>query len=332
MTLEGAIFIVLTFLIGFASFNTGDNALYIIMSFMLSLLIFSGIFAVKNLKGLNIQRSSPKHIYAKTPAEFEIMVSNKKWLFSTFSTEVENYLQNGVCIGAEYILKIPARSFIIKNFVYTFSKRGLYRLGQIKLSSRFPFGFFERSFAMDLQEEAIVYPETIDISDLLIKEKLDMGELASGKKGAGLDLYGLREYAFGDDARHIHWKTSAKKDTLIIREFEKEERKKVSIILLNQTGEDLSSFDVQERFERAVVIAASFAKYFISDDYQTEVLTMSGYIPFGSGEAHLLRIYRALATIEITQGDSLKNKSAMFSNLDNDSRKILIRHDSTVIT
>lgn len=50
------------------------------------------------------------------------------------------------------------------------------------------------------------------------------------RKGAGLDFMGLREYRPGDPPRHIHWGSSAKRDDLIVREFQQEGIRPIVVI------------------------------------------------------------------------------------------------------
>lgn len=330
ITTEGFFFVLATFTIGFAAFNTGDNSLYMIMSVMLSLLIFSGLLSAPNLKKLSVQRIFPKHISAKEDVSVQIKITNKKRFYSTYSAMIEDFFKSGECIGTGFIMRIPRHKTSDVSYKMKFYKRGIYKIGRIKISSRFPFGFFERSLAIDLDEEVIVYPEIIDISDIVVKEKSDIGEIESGKRGTGTELYGLREYVYGDNAKHIHWKLSAKMGNLMVREYENEERKKVSIIINNSANKFDDLRKMSDKFEKAVVLAASFAYYFIEKDYQVEMLTASGKIPFDSGIYHLHRILRALAIIEIEIQEESKSKILLFSNIDNSSQKILINSDSTV--
>ncbi len=330
LTIEGLLFIIATFSIGFASFNTGDNSLYLILSLMLSFLIFSGFLSTSNLKRMNIQRFVPSNITAKQDIKITLKISNLKKILPVYSLETEDFLDNGNIIGVGFAMKIPKNNFISLNYITRFKKRGIWQFDKTKISSRFPFGFFQRSLTLNLKEEVIVYPETTDVSDIVALEKYEMGDIESNKKGVGSNIYGLREYEVGDNAKHIHWKTSAKKDILMVREFENEERKKVSIILLNYVNKYDILEKIEDKFEKAVIYAASFATYFIQKDYQVEMITVSGKIPFGNGIYHLHRILRSLAIVDIKMLEETDNNRYILTNFNQGSKKIVIKADSSL--
>ena len=134
-------------------------------------------------------------------------------------------------------------------------------------------------------------------------ERLELGEYETRKKGMGSSLYALREYVPGDSARLIHWRISARARKLIVREMEKEERKKVSLLLLNRTNGSEPTELVKEEFEKAVILVASMAKYLIENDYMVQLITLQGRINFGEGQSHLYRILRALAVMDLLEGE-----------------------------
>jgi hypothetical protein len=68
-----------------------------------------------------------------------------------------------------------------------------------------------------------------------------------------LEFRSLREYAPGDDARLVNWRASARRDSLVINEFESR-----SGILLDVFVDDASFSYSEESFENAIRVAASF--------------------------------------------------------------------------
>ena len=59
-TRAGWCFVVIVFGVGFAALNTGNNLLYLILSFMLSFLVLSGVFSESALRGVRIRRRLPR--------------------------------------------------------------------------------------------------------------------------------------------------------------------------------------------------------------------------------------------------------------------------------
>lgn len=298
MTLEGVLFIGVTFAIGLAAFNTGTNLLYLICSMLLSFLIVSGLASTNSLRGLTIRRSAPRQAVAGEDCRIEIILRNLKHWHTSYSLRVMDRSVEGDLLGAVYFLTVPRRSVVHAVYSTRFPSRGVYRLGELSVTSRFPFGLFERSWAQRIDHEILVYPRLVDVRPVLRQAEVDLGEIESGKRGPGTSLYQLRESTGQESARLIHWRTSARARRLMVMEFEKEEKRRVSIFLnnaLTQPPDDR----LKDRFERAVVLAASLTRYLLEADYHIQLVTGSGKVPFSAGISHLHRCLRALSRIEL---------------------------------
>lgn len=298
MTLEGFLFIGVTFAIGLAAFNTGTNLLYLICSMLLSFLIVSGLASTNSLRGLNLRRSAPRQAVACEPCRIEIMLRNLKHWHTSYSLRVTDRLADGELLGGVYFLAVPRRAVVHAAYSTRFPSRGVYRLGELSVTSRFPFGLFERSWAQRMEHEILVYPRLVDVRPVLRQAEVDLGEVESGKRGPGTSLYQLRESTGQESARLIHWRTSARTGRLMVMEFEKEEKRRVSIFLNNAVTRSPDE-RLKERFERAVVLAASLTRHLLEEDYHIQLVTGSGKVPFSSGISHLHRCLRALARIEL---------------------------------
>ena len=67
-----------------------------------------------------------------------------------------------------------------------------------------------------------MFPAVHPISPELLRQLGAIGQAAGPPAGRGSDLYNLRGYRSGDDPRLIHWRSSAKTQTLTVRELEAE--------------------------------------------------------------------------------------------------------------
>ncbi len=301
ITFEGVLFVILTIIIGLAALNTGANLLYMILSVMLCLLIVSGFESTLTLTGLNLKRTAPEQAIAGESHLAHIEIKNRKPLFASYSLQFSDFDSQNERHGSGYIFHIGARKSVRASYYLTFPRRGLYALDHLRVISRFPFGFFQRALDFYIQHQVIVYPRVIDIRAFFDTASLESGEIEGGRKGIGTNLYGLREYTLQDSARWIHWKVTARARKLMVREFEKEEKKRVTLILNNHIESDRAEDSiVAEAFEQAIIIAASFAKFLMENEYNVQLVTASGKVPFSSGQNHLHRIMRALALLELT--------------------------------
>ena len=301
-------FLILTVVVGFAAVNTGNNLLYLVFGLMLSFITVSGILSELMLHKLKVGRSFPKHIFAGKAVPVSLSVSNGKRFISSLSLLVEDLSQT--CSGEQsrYILKISPQGSVQVVYPLTFVARGRRRPGNIRISTRYPFGFFKKSASYaERDDDVLIYPalEPLAQRELsgLIAQAGDF--VVSGQKGNGQEIYNIREYAQGDSNARIHWKSTAKLSTLMVKEFEHEHKKKVSLFLDIALAPD--SVRTEKAFqdaESAISLAASYAVHFIRKNFQVQLIAPSQKSPFDSGQRHLFSLLRVLALAQALNGDS----------------------------
>ena len=129
---------------------------------------------------------------------------------------------------------VPAGGRAFASYSVSFPRRGLHRLPDLRLSTGFPFGFFERSAWYRKQSEVLVYPAL----GRLRREPLRLHfgrEIYQGRartaRAAGDEFYGVRPYRPGDNPKRIHWKSSARLRRLAVKEMETERQTAVELVL-----------------------------------------------------------------------------------------------------
>ncbi len=78
-------------------------------------------------------------------------------------------------------------------------------------------------------------------------------------KGEGMDYYGVREYRPGDPLHHVHWKNTARRGELVVREFETEVG--VPLVILVDTQEKPEAVRDSSWLDSSARLAASIARY-----------------------------------------------------------------------
>jgi uncharacterized protein (DUF58 family) len=121
--------------------------------------------------------------------------------------------------------------------------------------------------------------------------------MASIRRGAGHDLFSLRDYQPQDDLRHIDWKATARSRKLTVREFTAEDERRITIVLDTRPAPDSAAGSYSERFERGVVRAASHLKHFIDERAEVRLILGAEDGPYGSGLEHLYLCLRRLALV-----------------------------------
>jgi uncharacterized protein (DUF58 family) len=180
-----------------------------------------------------------------------------------------------------------------------FPRRGRYVQNGFGLSTRFPFSFLVKTRRVPLTREIIVYPAVEPTDEFFEVLPLITGEFETYMRGRGYDLYRIREYEPEDSARHVDWKSTAKSGSLKVREFTREDERKLRLVLDNATPGAVSS----EAYERAIALAASLAWHFAGEHTELS-FAGNGY----DGHPDIYRFLEYLALIEPSQEPSVLEK------------------------
>ena len=202
----------------------------------------------------------------------------------------------GIFQGCAYFPYVPAKGELASELELIFLRRGRYREESFGLSTRFPFAFLSKTRRIQVQREIIVYPAVEPTDEYLEILPMITGEFETFARGRGYDLYRIREYLPDDSARHVDWKATAKSGSLKVREFSREDERKLRIVFDNP-GPGVVS---EKAYERAVALAASLGWHFSSEN--TEI---SFVAPAYDGDPDIYRFLGYLALIEPKEGPSV---------------------------
>src|SRR6185369_14137416 len=84
----GILYFFAVLLVGFASFVTANNLLFLVFSAMLATLLVSGFLSRLMLSGLELELVLPEHVWARTAAPARIRLRNLKRITPSFSLEL----------------------------------------------------------------------------------------------------------------------------------------------------------------------------------------------------------------------------------------------------
>ena len=300
LTREGKYFIGITVGVGFAAINTGNNLLYLLLGMMLSLIIASGVMSESTLRDVDVTRQPPLRIHANRPFLMGIALKNEKQKLASFSVEVEDLVDDKPLDKKCYFLKIPAGRLQHTSYRHLFPRRGRYQFTGFRVSTKFPFALFRKSRRFELPTEVIVFPELVPVRRADPPKARSMGEDARGTKGRRGEFHGLREMREGDDPRDVHWSSTARKGRPMVREYEDEAARRVSIFLDNGLpgGEACKDEKQRDGLERTISVAASLAADYLERGYLVRVVTRGAARPqWLSGPQQLTRLLHFLALL-----------------------------------
>ena len=193
----------------------------------------------------------------------------------------------GIFEGMIYFPYLPPGADVTADLELCFDRRGRYQESSFGVATRFPFAFLTKTRDVPLEREILVYPPIDPPDELFEILPLVRGEWESFVQGRGSDLYRIREYMPEDSARHVDWKATAKSGSLKVREFSREDERKLCIVFDNPAAGLISG----PAYEQAVSLAASLAWHFSSQDAE-----VSFVVP---GRGRLTDLHEFLAQLAV---------------------------------
>ncbi|HYM59978.1 MAG TPA: DUF58 domain-containing protein [Thermoanaerobaculia bacterium] len=247
----GTGYLVFTFVIGFAALNTGNNSLYIGLTFMLGCLLLSGIASKGGLKHLEMELVGVEDAWAGRPAEGTLRITNRSPIWSV----------RDVVVTSEdlaeplFFTLVPRRSHCEGRASFLFLRRGEVELKRVDLYTRYPFGFFLKKRRVRLSGKLVVYPELLD--DSFARERfrnVDGDATGANRPGPGTEVLSFRDYTPGDSLRQVYWRKSASLGRWITKQTELEAAQAVHVVVDPYQPPGAS----EEQFERMISEAATF--------------------------------------------------------------------------
>ena len=272
LTREGMVYLGVVGILILASVNTGNNLLFMILACSLAGIVMSGVLSRAVLVGVEMKFDMPEHVFAEQPVMAELELRNGKELWPSFSLRVvgkaRKNLNNEILTTPVFFPYIPGLGSARQKVELNFPRRGSYRQDAFGIQTRFPFGFFEKTRTVESQLEILVYPRVEPTDQFYEVLPLLSGEMASNFRGRGHELHSLRDYLPTDSARFVDWKVTARAGHMVVREFAREDERRVMLVLdpfIGGPSADLGApaeAEHAEQFERAVVMAACIAWHF----------------------------------------------------------------------
>lgn len=267
--------------------------------------------------------------------EIETFVENNSGL-SAFNLVLEDNL---ACAQSEERKKLilidflRKRSGVKRRYTCRCPLRGKYRIGPLAIYFFDPLGLFFLKKTYYIYSEVFIYPRLFKIKKFphLIQGIPPWFGIQTMRSSADEDeFFGIREYKEGDPIKRIHWLSTARKNQLIVKQFQRQTFFRATILFNLQRDKNFG--EGKEKIAEYIIrIAASVAKHLIEKDIALQVIANSGemvYIPFNKGPEHLEDIFKFLA---IAQADSSVSLGEVFedfsSRIPNDTNLVIIMPD-----
>lgn len=156
-----------------------------------------------------------------------------------------------------------------QEFVVPSLRRGVFAIGPVRTIRADPIGIVRRELILTDTTTVFIHPRTISVSSVSTGLIRDLeGNPTKDLSTSDVSFHALREYMPGDERRNIHWKSTAKTGTYMVRQFEETRRSHIVIALSVASV----SYATDDEFELAVSVAGSFGAQAIRDGRNVSVV------------------------------------------------------------
>ncbi len=250
------------------------NLLIILSGMMCGPLAISWQLIRMTLRDLEVKRRVPAGVLPGAPFTVELQVRNGRRRLGTWALRIEDRVRNvhaeAGTAAARAICLIPyiaAEDRQVTSYRGQLWNRGRYRFGPIRLSTEVPVGLLKGHVTHKISNDVLVYPRLGKLqagwADLV---KFDQQGHRSWQRRHGPvegDFYGLREWRSGDSRRWIHWRTSAKRDELVVRQFE--QHRSQNLVVLLDLLYPATADAVRETVLKTIELAVSFTATLVAE-------------------------------------------------------------------
>jgi uncharacterized protein (DUF58 family) len=196
--------------------------------------------------------------------------------------------------------------------------RGRYHLGPLEVRSGDPLGIYQMRRKIDIVNTLLVYPATYDLRSFPAPAAHlpDGDAMRRRTHHVTTNAAGVRDYVHGDSINRIHWPSSARRQRLMVKEFELDPAADIYVALdLNARAQagaiDWEALDQAAQTDAAIVVppsteeygviaAATSVRYFLNQGREVGLIVQGAHrhtLSAERGDRQLNKIFETLAVI-----------------------------------
>ena len=169
-------------------------------------------------------------------------------------------IEPGAAMWVEGVLRLP--------------RRGRFRSHGLRIASSFPFGLLRWTAAWELPTDLLAWPRLGALRDAtsLLPPESQSADAGHGRFRDPEEFHSLKAWRPGMSQRLVHWKSSARRGKLMVREMQGQRFPAIRLELVApaDAGRSRSGRDSQA-FEQAVSLVATLSDFFLRHHYRLEV-------------------------------------------------------------
>ncbi len=237
---------------------------------LLALLLLAYLWSWANLQGISVTRDvGTRRAQVGEEARERLMIDNN-WPLPKLWVEVEDHSDMPLHASG-FVAYLPGNERRRWTVRTPCTMRGKWTLGPVTLHSGDPFGIFKLQRPIDTTADIIVYPATLDLPNF----KLPSAELPGGTDVRTRSFHvtpnvsTIRDYVSGDSFNRIHWRSTARTNKLMVKEFELDPTADVWLVVdmherSQAIGEMHRTLFRDRRMNRDIQIPESTEEYIVS--------------------------------------------------------------------
>lgn len=269
-----------------------SNLFFLLLSFLVVLGALGLWWTIANLRGLEVQLAPLAAMPSGSRAEVQLgFAAGRRRRFQVVCRLLLD--DSGTALGTFGLLHGEA----VRTAPIGPLGRGVHALRQLVLTSRYPFGIFECTRTVPLDGELVVYPTPPTLTHTRHGGMAGAGQVARAGAGrAEARPASVRPWRQGDGMRAVHWKASARRTQLVVREHEPESDRGVEVVLDRRAA--------GEAFEAALGTIAGLLLQLGQGAGRLRLSTQGHTAVYGRGERDAAEGLRWLAMAQPLPGDA----------------------------
>lgn len=230
----------------FVAVNLQAGWVYAVDALLLAVLAVGWLSARVGSRGLVIERDMPPEVFEgdRLVVALQVMPRRGRRHFVQIHDAVP-----GLSPHTAVIASCDARRPAMVTYQTVAQRRGVHRVDALDIRSTGLTGLFVSRRRVAASGVLTVFPRYWVLADFPVPGRAEAEASPTPRPGRdGSEIAGVRDFRDGDNLRHVHWRSTARRGVLVVREFEREIHQPVALLL------DTRSSD---RFEDMVRAAAS---------------------------------------------------------------------------
>ncbi len=218
------------------------NLLILLGTVLAGPFVFSLLYGRFALRRVSVARELPQQLRADQRLAVDVVVTNQRRWWRIWSIGVEDRVAREdeldpnappTSVGVFYPAIAAGES---KRCAYQgyLPRRGRYHFGPLLVSTRFPLGLVRHSVTIDNTQTLIVHPRIGNLTHdwSLVERQVAGGGQAVRRRGpTEAEYYGMRDWRPGDNRRWIHWRSTARRGSLVVRQFEEHRNRDLALLV-----------------------------------------------------------------------------------------------------